>query len=68
MARVDRDGLQVEETLAAFLEERALPGSGIAPETFWSGLSTLIHDFAPKNTALLRKREDMQKRKVVDQR
>ena len=60
MARVDRDGLQVDQTLAAFLEEQALPGSGIDPSTFWAGLSALLHDFAPENRALLAKRADLQ--------
>ncbi|MEM9060402.1 MAG: malate synthase G [Pseudomonadota bacterium] len=62
MARVDRNGLQVDEALASFIEDKALAGSGVSADTFWSGLSTLIHDFAPKNTALLKKREDMQSR------
>ena len=53
MARVDRDGLQVEEQLASFIEEEALPGSGVEAGAFWQGLSTLIHDFAPENAALL---------------
>ncbi|MEL7467274.1 MAG: malate synthase G [Pseudomonadota bacterium] len=62
MARVDRSGLQVDEALASFLEDRALPDSGISSDAFWQGLSTLIHDFAPKNTALLKKRDDIQSR------
>ncbi|MFD2174129.1 malate synthase G [Rhodobacter lacus] len=55
--RVEREGLQVAEELAAFLETEALPASGVAPGQFWAGLSALIHDFGPKNRALLDKRE-----------
>ena len=60
MTRVERDGLQVDQTLAAFLEEQALPGSGVEAQAFWLGLSTLLHDFAAENRALLAKRADLQ--------
>ncbi len=58
--RVERHGLQVAADLAAFLEERALPGTGVGADAFWSGLSGLVHDFGPRNRALLRKRERIQ--------
>ncbi|MBZ4022816.1 malate synthase G [Rhodobacter sp. TJ_12] len=60
--RVEREGLQVATTLADFIETEALPGSGVTPARFWAGLSELIHDFGPKNRALLEKREAMQAR------
>ena len=53
-------GLQVDATLASFVEDRALPGTGIAPDAFWAGLSALIHDLGPENRALLARREDLQ--------
>ncbi len=62
MARVDRAGLQVDEQLAAFLEQQALPGSGTEAGDFWIGLSALIHDFAPQNRALLAKRAELQQK------
>ncbi|MEM7422611.1 MAG: malate synthase G, partial [Pseudomonadota bacterium] len=62
MGRIERHGLQVEQDLATFLEAQALPGSGVAPEKFWQGLSSLIHGFAAENAALLARRDDLQKR------
>jgi len=56
------NGLQVDTGLAAFIEERALPGTQVAPEAFWAGLSSLIHDLGPENRALLARREDLQAR------
>ena len=53
-------GLQVDTTLARFVEDRALPGTGVAPDAFWAGLSALIHDLGPENRALLARREDLQ--------
>jgi malate synthase len=58
--RLDRAGLQVAATLAEFLEGRALPGSAIAPATFWQGLRDLVDQFTPRNRALLAKRAQMQ--------
>ena len=60
MARIEKHGLQVAPELVSFLEERALPGSGVAAETFWAGFSALIHDFGPRNRALLGVRDSLQ--------
>ena len=58
--RVNRAELQVDSLLADFIETEALPGSGVAAEDFWSGLSALAHNFGPKNRALLETRETLQ--------
>jgi len=55
-------GLQVDTRLVRFVEDRALPGTGIAPDAFWAGLSALIHELGPENRALLARREDLQAR------
>jgi malate synthase len=52
----------VDEVLARFLDEQALPGTGIEAEDFWKGFSTLVHELAPKNRALLAKRDALQAR------
>jgi len=59
-AYVDRAALRVDPVLADFIEAQALPGTGIAPVTFWDGLSDLIHTMGPKNRALLEKRAQLQ--------
>ena len=58
--RVERNELQVSATLAEFLEHEVLPGLDLEPDRFWSSLSQLIHDFAPRNRALLQVRQDLQ--------
>ena len=60
--RVARAGLQVAAVMADFVEARLLPGTGVAPEAFWHGLSGLVHELGPKNRALLAKREELQAR------
>ena len=58
--RVDRDGLQVAESLDRFLAEEALPGSGVDVATFWKGFSALVQAMAPRNRALLVERDRLQ--------
>ncbi|MGB7242985.1 MAG: malate synthase G [Sulfitobacter sp.] len=59
-ARQDKNGLQVDDQLVAFIEEHALPGTGISADDFWAGLSTVLHDLGPENRRLLEKREALQ--------
>ena len=58
--RLDRAGLRVEAVLARFVEDEALPGTGIESGAFWTGFAALLADFAPKNRALLARRDELQ--------
>ncbi|MEP2706773.1 MAG: malate synthase G [Roseibium sp.] len=58
--RIDAHGLQVAKELFYFVNEQALPGTSIDQDHFWKSLSVLIHDLAPKNRALLAKRDELQ--------
>ncbi|WLH78892.1 malate synthase G [Pseudomonas sp. FP2335] len=55
-------GLQVAKVLFDFVNNEAIPGTGITAEQFWAGADKVIHDLAPKNKALLAKRDDFQAR------
>ncbi|TCO74050.1 malate synthase G [Rhodovulum euryhalinum] len=57
---VDKAGLKVADVLAAFIEDRALPGTGIDARTFWDGLAGLVRDLTPRNRDLLAVRDQMQ--------
>jgi malate synthase len=59
-AYTDRAGLKVAEPLARFVEERVLPGLGIAADGFWSGAEDIFARFAPENRALLARRDELQ--------
>ena len=56
----DRAGIEVAAPLARFVEERALPGTGIEPAAFWSGVADIFARFAPRNRDLLGVRDDLQ--------
>mgnify|MGYP001097426478 CR=1 FL=1 len=58
--RVTHHGLQIATELFEFAQTKALPGSGVDAETFWSGFSKIVHDLTPKNRALLAKRDEIQ--------
>lgn len=58
--RIEKFGLQVSAPLHDMIEREALPGTGVASDAFWQGLSSLIHDLGPENRALLAKRDEIQ--------
>lgn len=57
---IARAGLGIAPELADFLEREALPGTGIAPNVFWSGVAAIFERFTPQNRALLATRDRMQ--------
>ncbi len=58
--RVEIAGLRIARELHDFVDTEAVPGTGVGAEAFWSGLSAIVHDLAPKNRALLATRDEMQ--------
>lgn len=60
--RVEIAGLRIARELHDFVGNEALPGTGIAADAFWKGFSSIVHDLAPKNRALLAKRDAMQEK------
>src|SRR5262249_15573525 len=56
------DGLTVAKILYDFVNDEALPGTGVDPGAFWRGFSELIHRFTTRNRALLERRSELQSR------
>ncbi len=56
----DKQGLRVSPILADFIENEALPGTGLSSETFWKALDGLVHEMGPRNSALLAERDALQ--------
>jgi malate synthase len=59
-AYTERHGLQVADSLAAFIEQRALAGLDIIADDFWGGAAAIFARFAPENRALRARRETLQ--------
>jgi len=58
--RITVDGLRIAPELHDFVAQEAIPGTGIDAGTFWTGFSSIVHDLAPKNRSLLKKRDEIQ--------
>lgn len=54
--------LQVAKVLYDFVNNEALPETGLDQDKFWSDFGQLVADLTPKNKALLEKREELQKK------
>jgi malate synthase len=55
-----RAGLAVDAALARFLESEVLGPLGRDVDAFWQGFAALLAEFAPRNRALLAKRDQLQ--------
>ena len=60
MDHLPEAGLRPAPVLKQFIETEALPGTGLDAAAFWSGLAGLVATFAPRNRALLDRRDALQ--------
>jgi malate synthase len=60
MDYVEAGGLRIAHTLHHFVNSEALPGSGLDPAEFWQGFGDMVRDLAPRNQALLQRRDELQ--------
>ncbi|ORB29815.1 malate synthase G [Mycolicibacterium parafortuitum] len=58
--RVTVGNLRVAPVLYDFINNEALPGTDIDPDTFWSGVDKVIADLTPRNQDLLARRDSLQ--------
>ena len=54
------NNLKVSGKLLKFVNEELLNDTNITPEKFWKGFDKSVHELAPKNKELLKKREYLQ--------
>ncbi|XZT85393.1 malate synthase G [Acinetobacter baumannii] len=59
-ARIQKGKLAIAKELYDFIENEALPGSGLDSETYWKNFEQVVVDLSPKNKALLAKRDELQ--------
>lgn len=60
--RLSVSGLSVATVLYNFINQEALPGTGLEQAAFWDGFSTLLRRFAASNEVLLSKRDALQEK------
>src|ERR1700722_14157335 len=59
-ATVIVEALGIDQTLYDFVNLEAMPGTGIQEQPFWRGFAALVQALAPRNAALLRRRDELQ--------
>ena len=59
-ARIQKGKLAIAKELYDFIENEALPGSGLDSATYWKNFEQVVVDLSPKNKTLLAKRDDLQ--------
>ena len=62
MKIVNKNGLKISSTLFDFVNNEAIPGTGVNSEDFWLKFSNYVHELAPINKRLIDKRETIQKK------
>ncbi|UNB55567.1 malate synthase G [Mycolicibacterium sp. YH-1] len=58
--RVNVGALRVARVLYDFVNNEALPGTGLDPDSFWAGVDKVVTDLSPKNQDLLARRDELQ--------
>ena len=51
--------LEVASNLYRFIEDEALPGTGVSSAAFWKGFNAIVAEFGPRNNALLAERDQI---------
>jgi malate synthase len=57
---VSRGRLRVAKVLADFVDQEAIPATGVEAGDFWRGLELAVEELVPRNRALLAKRDALQ--------
>lgn len=58
--RVAAAGLHIDAGLYALIRDQIAPGTGVEVGHFWASLGAIVRDLAPKNRALLQRRDALQ--------
>jgi malate synthase len=58
--RVTVGNLRVAQVLYDFINNEALPGTDVDPDSFWAGVDKVVTDLSPQNQDLLARRDNLQ--------
>ena len=62
MKMIEKNGLKISSSLFNFINNEVIPDIKIDSEDFWDKFSKVVHELSPINKALLKKRDDIQKK------
>jgi malate synthase len=61
MNKIKRGNLTISSILLEFVDQEVIPGTNMNAEDFWNKFDLAVHELAPINKALIKKRETIQK-------
>ena len=61
MSITEKNGLKISTKLLDFINNEVLPGTDVDPDKFWNNFEKNIHELAPLNKNLIKRREEIQK-------
>jgi hypothetical protein len=62
VTRIEKNGLKISADLHDFIVNEAMPGTGVEADRFFQAFGEAVSELAPKNRALLAKRDAMQEK------
>ena len=62
MKIIEKNGLKISSVMFDFVNNEAIPETGLDPDQFWAKFSAVVHEMAPTNKYLIEKRETIQKK------
>ena len=57
MSFTEKNGLKINTKLLNFVNNEIIPGTNIKSEEFWTKFGKIVHELAPVNRKLIKKRE-----------
>ena len=58
----EKNGLKINTKLFDFVNNEIIPGTNVKSDEFWNSFGKVVHELAPINNKLIKKREDIQKK------
>ena len=62
MKIIEKNGLKISSVMFDFVNNEAIPDTGLDPDQFWEKFWEFAHEMAPTNKYLIEKRETIQKK------
>jgi len=62
MNLIEKNELKINSILFEFINKEVIPGTGINENSFWKNFSSIVHELAPINKELIKKREKIQEK------
>ena len=63
---IEKNGLKINSLLFEFINNEVIAGTNINTENFWNNFEKVVHELAPINKKLIKKRVKIQKQIIIE--